>query len=414
MDSTNFNFIESALVLGLTDSKNYKRFRYPLRNFAVHGDAVKFINEYHDQYQEFPETSVLIEKYPKLRKDAGTVSFDYAQDEFRKQILFREIVNTFSQNKTTLSDNPKAALANITNQLQDIEVVYDEDVFHYDSGDMTRFDEWQERSDKRQMGDGLIGIKTPFKAINSTGMGWQPGDLISAFARPTVGKTWLCIKTAATAILEGHRTLLVSTEMSKRSIEMRLDVVLAQMMGYKLSHRALRTGQPIDEAQYKDFLQKSNTKRLLICDHINGEDSISLGSIASLIRKYSPDITVIDGVYLISTSDSRKAAWEQSHSLFYGLKNYALAQNTSIMVSTQATRDAGANMFSPPRSDQVAFGDALIRASDVALSMCMVEDFDDQREVQFQKYRDGDLSVDNCTFTWKVDSGQIEEFDIGL
>ena len=223
------------------------------------------------------------------------------------------------------------------------------------------------------MGDGLIGIRTPFKSINTTGMGWQQGDLVSAFARPTVGKTWLCVKIAAEAILDNRRVLLVSTEMSKRSIEMRMDVVLANMMGYKLSHRAIRSGQPINEDEYRKFLSATNSNKLLVCDHINGEDSISLPSIAGLMRKYSPDLTVVDGVYLISTSDSRKAAWEQSHSLFYGMKNFALAQNTAIMVSTQATRDAS-HMFAPPRADQVAFGDALIRASDVALSMCLIED----------------------------------------
>ena len=104
------------------------------------------------------------------------------------------------------------------------------------------------------------------------------------------------------------------------------------------------------------------------------------------------------------------AAWEQNHGLFYGLKNLALAQDTTIMVSTQATRDA-ANMFAPPRADQVAFGDALIRASDIALSMCMVEDADNLRSIQFQKYRDGDLPVDMCTFLWNVDEGEIKEID---
>jgi replicative DNA helicase len=312
-----------------------------------------------------------------------------------------------------LQDNPKAALSAITQSLADVEVTYDEDVSYYDTGDSDRFTEWQARNKKREMGEGMIGIRTPFRTINSTGMGWQEGDLISAFARPTVGKTWLCVKVAAEAILDNRRVLLVSTEMTKRSIEMRMDVILANMMGYKLSHRAIRSGQPIDETVYKKFLSETNANKLLVCDHINGEDSISLPSIAGLIRKYSPDLTVIDGVYLVSTSDSRKAAWEQSHSLFYGLKNFALSQNNAIMVSTQATRDAS-NMFVPPRADQVAFGDALIRASDVALSMCMVEDVDDQREIQFQKYRDGDLPVDNCTFTWNVDSGQVEEFDIGL
>ena len=413
MDSANFNFMESAIVYGLCNENNYRKFKFPIKNFVIHGDAVRFINSHIDEYKEFPEPSVLTENFPKLRGEAITANFDYAQDEFKKQVLFREIVNSFSSNKAVLQDNPKAALSAITQSLADVEVTYDEDVSYYDSGDSDRFAEWQARNKTRELGDGMIGIRTPFRSINSTGMGWQEGDLISAFARPTVGKTWLCVKVAAEAILDNRRVLLVSTEMTKRSIEMRLDVVLANMMGYKLSHRAIRSGQPIDETVYKKFLSETNTNKLLVCDHINGEDSISLPSIAGLIRKYSPDLTVIDGVYLVSTSDSRKAAWEQSHSLFYGLKNFALSQNNAIMVSTQATRDAS-NMFTPPRADQVAFGDALIRASDVALSMCMVEDVDDQREVQFQKYRDGDLPVDNCTFTWDVDRGQVEEFDIGL
>jgi len=413
MDSANFNFMESAIVYGLCNENNYRKFKFPIKNFVIHGEAVRFINSHIDEYKEFPEPSVLTENFPKLRVEAVTTNFDYAQDEFKKQVLFREIVNSFSSNKAVLQDNPKAALSAITQSLADVEVTYDEDVSYYDTGDSDRFTEWQARNKKREMGDGMIGIRTPFRTINSTGMGWQEGDLISAFARPTVGKTWLCVKVAAEAILDNRRVLLVSTEMTKRSIEMRMDVILANMMGYKLSHRAIRSGQPIDETVYKKFLSETSANKLLVCDHINGEDSISLPSIAGLIRKYSPDLTVIDGVYLVSTSDSRKAAWEQSHSLFYGLKNFALSQNNAIMVSTQATRDAS-NMFAPPRADQVAFGDALIRASDVALSMCMVEDVDSQREIQFQKYRDGDLPVDNCTFTWNVDSGQVEEFDIGL
>ena len=111
------------------------------------------------------------------------------------------------------------------------------------------------------MGEGLIGIRTPFKSINTTGMGWQQGDLVSAFARPTVGKTWLCVKIAAEAVLDNRRVLLISTEMSKRSIEMRMDVVLANMMGYKLSHRAIRSGQAIDESHYKEFLAETNSNK---------------------------------------------------------------------------------------------------------------------------------------------------------
>ena len=123
---------------------------------------------------------------------------------------------------------------------------------------------------------------------------------------------------------------------------------------------------------------------------------------------HQPEFVVIDGVYLVTSGDARKAIWEQSHSLFYGLKNLATSMNLPIMVTTQATRDAS-NMFTPPRADQVAFGDALIRAADVAMAMCALESADDKRMVQFQKYRDGQLPRDLTVMQWNVDNGDILE-----
>ena len=144
-------------------------------------------------------------------------------------------------------------------------------------------------------------------------------------------------------------------------------------MGYQLSHSALRNGDPINEEEYGTFLQEIKDKPLLVCDHIEGESSISLESLQNLIRKYNPELVVIDGIYLVTNSGkSHKAMWEQTHMLFYGLKNLCLSTNTPIFVSTQATKDAS-DVFIPPRADQVAYGDAMLRAADVALSMCMVE-----------------------------------------
>ena len=146
----------------------------------------------------------------------------------------------------------------------------------------------------------------------------------------------------------------------------------------------------------------------MVCDHIAGQVGISTEAINSLVRKHNPELVVIDGVYLISTGDKRQAVWEQSHSLFYGLKNLATATNTPIVVSTQATREAS-NMYTPPRADQVAFGDALIRASDVAISMCQLQNEDDKRVVQFQKYRDGKLAKEMTVMNWEVNNGDIKE-----
>ena len=403
----NFNFIESGLIFGLCESNNYKAFTHPVKDFANHGEAYKFIQEHLDEYKEFPKCEVLLEKFPQLSKDAKDINFQYALGEFKKHVMYRNIISAFSEQKPILREDPKKALSLIMDGLHDVEILHDADVVQYDSGELDRFEVWKEKNAKRELGDGMIGIPTPFNVINSTGMGWQPGDLITAYARPTVGKTWLCCKIAAIAVEKGFKTLLVSTEMTRASINLRMDVILGQMRGFNLSHSAIRNGNEIDESEYKRFLTETDSKNLLICDHISGEDSISLPSINNLVRKYSPDLLVIDGVYLIS-QDSNKAAWEQSHSLFYGLKTMALSTNTTVVASTQATRDA-ANMYSQPTAGQVAFGDALIRASDVAISMCMIEDEPQLREIAFQKYRDGDLGASTTEFIWDVDKGRIEE-----
>jgi len=404
----NFNFIESAVIFSLCDSGNFKNFTHSPKDFAEHGETYKFIQEYIDEYTEFPTPEVLLEKFDTLKPDAQSVNFNYALDEFSKQVMFRNIVSAFNSNQMILEDNPKKALGMIMDDLNDVEILHDEDVNQYDNGGLDRYEEWQRRSSIRKMGDGLIGIRTPFHLVNASGVGWQPGDLITAYARPTVGKTWLCCKLAADAVRSGHKTLLVSTEMPTSAIALRMDVLLGHSLNYKLSHSALRNGKEIDEGEYKRFLEEVNYKNLLVCDHISGEDSISLPSITNLVRKYSPDVLIIDGVYLISTSDKNKAAWEQSHSLFYGLKTMALSTNTTVIASTQATRDAS-NMYNQPTAGQVAFGDALIRASDVAISMCMVEDEPQLREIMFQKYRDGDLGASTTEFIWDVDKGRIEE-----
>ena len=403
-----FEYIESGVLFNLVDPINFKNFRYTGKDFAKHGEVHTFIINYVDQYKETPSISTLAENYPTLDTSAQTLNYDYAVDQFKDQVVYRKIVNAIQSQKELLKDNPSKALSSIISTLGDVEIETDEDVSIYNDGTPARLEEWKERTKRRQMGDGIMGIPTPFTSFNNTGVGWMPGELIAMFARPTVGKTWMCVEAAATAVMSGYKTLLVSTEMPVASISLRADVVLANKMGYKFSHKALRTGDPIDEEQYMKFLKELNGRSLLVCDHIAGEATISIASIARLIRKHAPDFVVLDGIYLISSGDSKKAMWEQSHALFYGMKNLCIATNTAIWVSTQATREA-ANMFEPPRADQVAFGDALIRAADVALAMCLVEDHDDIRMIQIQKYRDGVLPSEEYYLRWDVDCGIMYE-----
>ena len=405
-----YEFIESGLIFNLLDEVTQRKFKYSPNDFAKHGDAFRFITNYFDKYREYPESQILCENYPALDEAAKTLKFEYALDTFKNQVLFRNIVGTLNASRDLLTEKPKQALSRIMTGLNDLDVIWDGDIIQYNKDATFRFDKWKMKNHRREMGEQIIGIRTPFKSVNRTGVGWMKGELASIFARPTVGKSWLCVDVAVQAVLDGHKTLLISTEMPEEAMSLRADVVMSHHMGYNFSHTALRTGLPIDEDKYKEFLQKLGGRPFLICDHIDGQIGISLDSIAALVRKYTPELVVIDGVYLVTGMSKGKAMWEANHSLFYGLKGLATTTNTPFVVSTQATRDAS-DLFLPPRPDQVAFGDAMIRASDIALSLFKDETNEQQRKIQFQKYREGELPSDIITLSWNVDAGNIEEVE---
>lgn len=404
-----FEFIESGLVLNLDSLEKLKKFKHGSGDFVKHRDAYKFLTKYVDDYGEFPSNDLLCENFPALDTSARGLNLEYAIDKFKNQVIFRQIVNVFQSNKEVLRENPKEAFSRIQSALDDIGIVYDDDVLTY-GGNVAeaRLTDWQVRKQYRDGAEGMMGIPTPFKTLNKHGIGWMPGDLIAMYARPTVGKTWFCCEVAACAVMNGHKTLLISTEMPVSSINLRLDVIMAHKMGYRISHRALRHGEDLDEKAYESFLNQLDSSKLLVCDHITGQNSISMEAIAGLIRKHSPEFVVLDGIYLVATGAGNKAMWEQSHSLFYEMKNIARSQNVAMFVSTQANRDA-ANLYSPPTPSQVAFGDALIRAADVAISMCRVEGSERTRLAAFQKYRESELSLNELLMNWDVNYGNIEE-----
>lgn len=101
---------------------------------------------------------------------------------------------------------------------------------------------------------------------------------------------------------------------------MRLDVVLGKLMGYDFNHSSLRNGSQIDESRYLDYLEEIKGLELLVCDHISGRDSITVESIASLVRKHNPEFVIIDGIYLIDIPNKAQASWEKNHELVHAVK----------------------------------------------------------------------------------------------
>jgi len=403
-----YGFIESGIIFGLNSLSSLKQLKYNSKEFSIHSDALDFVLDYYDSYTEFPSSGLLSEKFPDLDSTSIDASLDYCLGAFRKQVIYRNVVDVINSHKGRLIEDPESVIGSYLEGLEKITLQHDDDLLLYDSGSENRLEDYQHRKSQRSSKFGIIGIPTPFKTINNSGVGMQPGEVYSVFARPTVGKTWMCCKFASIASMCGYKTLFVSAEMPVNEITMRLDVISANAMKYRFTHDSLRTGSGLDEKEYKEFLSKLNQENLFVCDSID-QSTVSLAGISSLVRKHKPDLIVLDNIDLVGVHASgNQPLWEKMHTLFYGMKNICLVNKCACLISTQANK-GGFDVFSPPQAHHVAFGDALIRASDVAFSMFCVEDNIGKRMIQFQKVRNSSLTNNKVTLDWNVNIGLIKE-----
>ena len=124
----NYEYVESGIILNIKEKSTLDSFPFKAKDFAVHGKAFSFITNFYDDFQDFPSKKVLSENFPDLDINVPSTDFGYLTQEFRKQVIFRNVVQAFQQNKEKLKTDPKMALAKIMDGLEDINVVYDEDV----------------------------------------------------------------------------------------------------------------------------------------------------------------------------------------------------------------------------------------------------------------------------------------------
>ena len=410
MSNLSYSYVESGIVLNISSYADLKKLNVSPRHFAVFGEAFQFILDEIDESRQVPSRSVLTTKFPSLdptAADAADVGFFSGQ--LKHQFMYRKSVESANEWVPKIKgDSPQIAIEKLIQSLESITGTVEEDIELYDEGNLSRLTDYTKKvAQRKDRSLGMLGIPTPLKTLNRLGVGWMPGELYSLFARPTVGKSFMSVKVAAMAVKQGYKVLLVSTEMPVKSMSMRMDTFLGKMMGYEFSLTKLRRGDDgIDLEKYEEFLGKLNSKNLLFPHHL-GFDALSVSTIRNLVRKYSPDLLVVDGVYLLS-DDSNRAKWEQNDNLFKGLKNIAMAHEIPVFCTTQAGREA-VDLFQPPKLNQVANGDALVRASDIAFAMSKVEDEDNMRYLYYMKQRDDAEIKDRSVLKWDVDVGDVQE-----
>lgn len=225
-----------------------------------------------------------------------------------------------------------------------------------------------------QNGQGIIGIPWPWDILNDDTQGMQDGQFIVIYGRPKSMKTWMALYTACYAYMKGMRVLIYSLEMSPIMILRRCAAIICGVEYDKFKNGKLdpATMQKVfdvllvlrDEEQAKAH---NGHQAGILATQPTG-DASGISSLQSKIREFSPDLAIVDGMYLMKDDRQkvRSIDWKAVAHISQDIKQTARVFNIPIIGVTQANRGADKD---PQKADlaELAYADALGQDCDLCM-----------------------------------------------
>lgn len=215
------------------------------------------------------------------------------------------------------------------------------------------------------------GIPTGWYSVDTYTGGVQKGHLWVLGARLGQGKTWHMVNMAANAIKDGRRVLFVSMEMPYREVAYRLHGLLARSFGYDVRSFSLSSGKGVDLMAYKQFLLDMPDLvpgEFIVNDTRRGRmNPMSLGA---QIEQCEPDITFVDYLTLLGSSDGKRASddWRVAAQISNDVKDVAQRTDTPIVAAAQLNRTASGGT-KHPGVDTLSQSDVIGMDADAVMTM---------------------------------------------
>jgi replicative DNA helicase len=369
-------------------------------------DVWRFVTKHWATYDEVPTSVTVKANFPTYRllkvEDSPEYIFD-TMVEWRKRQATIKTLQTAADIIADENDH-EGALAVLRAGLSEI-----------DNGDSRnsrdidhtlratdRFTEYEERRDH---GDGMLGLPTGFPTVDLATAGLQAGQLIVEIAPPKVGKSVLALQVAQNIwdLPEAPKPMFLSFEMSNREQQYRFDAMHA-----KISHSRLTRGRLEDdeEERYLRSLKKiEKMQPFMFCDSVG---HLTLSTVAAKVQILKPEILFIDGVYLMSDEVTGEVNTPASlTNLTRGLKRMAQRFEIPVFVTTQVLpwKMKGKQVT----ADAIGYSSSFVQDADVTLGLQRDdEDSDDTRILKVLESRNCGKTETDLLWLWE--QGRFEEW----
>lgn len=238
-------------------------------------------------------------------------------------------------------------------------------------------DERWEKYQDRINNPGVNGIPTGFDYLDSYTHGWQKGELNMLVAKLGSMKTWtlLTMALAATesAALRAKlgrplKVLVGTVEMGAEQLARRLDAKATSTRFENIRSGVFDNKKDIATFKRKLYQFSKNTEITII-----GGAAYNEAFLRSKVELYEPDITFIDGMYLMADERGAKAHWEKMMNISMGLKILAKESNQPIIATSQlGTKEKGSK--GNESADDVMYAKAIMQNADNGIALGRIYD----------------------------------------
>jgi hypothetical protein len=209
---------------------------------------------------------------------------------------------------------------------------------------------------------------------------------------------------------------MVSPELTTDEQGYRFDVIKAACRKFSLSNEGLFTGRE-DAGRYEKFTNLISKDHRFVCvDAAEDSRPLSFNDVWQLVLEHKPDEVIVDGLHLLSGSESRRdqQEWSVLKDGVAFLKSLAQRERIVIIATHQPDRSAQRKKsIEPPGLHQVGYGLSVMQSADRVISMAAGTSLgalaEQQRVFTVPKIRFGKPIVVSRTLKWDVDRGIIEE-----
>lgn len=383
-------------------------------HWSIFPDEWVWIINYIKKHGRCPSEAAFMNKWPDVRiVDVDDV--DYYSVELLKEYRTSLLISALDRAATGVEDRGNIEIIASDLQSDLLKLQHQLEA----RGELDLLGDWQgyyqetsEKTDRAKKNDGMVGVPTGIHILDDVTGGLGSGELWTIAGRLGQGKSWIMIRMAVEALLEGYTVQFDSLEMSRRQVANRIHSLLALKLSrgkVSFSSTALHHGRVVlrDFKKYLKLAEEVVPGKLFINDTSRG--LVGPSQIAGQCERNNPDITFVDYVQLMKTKSKE---WYDVATLTGEMKVIAGEYRSAIVVGSQLNRTGeskkrGLN-YIPPGPETISQTDAIGQDSDGVVTLARVSKH--ITNALLAKYRHGE---DGQLFHLHTDysKGLIEEID---